>query len=395
MKLKGYKEKICVVSLASALLLSGCGFLPETEENRVAPIAQTLEQAYFEQVEVTSADISSKFEMGVSYKTKKVESLYFSVDDVRVETAYFKEGDAVKEGDLLVEGNSSQLKDSIAGYEESVNELTNSVNYYAKLVEIEESRKMIYAQYGVAFDDTNLVSYQESLDSETKLLNVSKLQLEEAQEKLENLRVYSPIDGTLSYVASPSRWQILNKGDIAASVIQDEERITTTGSLNEYIEVGGTYDCEVVTETYVFDENSEQDVFFGKENVQTVIENVMIEVTCKSIDCVNEESGVYEFVFVPVDSSVLSGVDHIPQCKVVVVLETVENATVVPKDVLISTSEGYAVYLEAEDGSRTIHNVEVGITENNMVQIISGLEVGQTVIGERINEEESREENRK
>lgn len=394
MNLLGFKKKIGLTLIISSMLLSGCSFMPETEEVRVAPVAQSLEQVYFEQVEVTKESISSKFEMIANYKTKKIQSMCFEVDNVIVANTYFEVGDTVKEGDILVEADSTSLKESIDYYISEISEREKTIAYYEKLVEIEEGRKNIYAQYGITYDDTNLVSYQETVDSETKLLNVSKIQLDEAYKKLDQIRIYAPFDGTVTYIVEPNRWQTLRRSDIAATVVQSDERIYSSSTLNDYIEVGGIYSCEVTTEKYEYTDNSNENPFANVE-VKTITDTFFIEVKCISIECVNEESGNYEYIFTAVDPSLIADVDNIPQCKIVVLLETVEGATVLPKDVLIKTSEGHAVYLQAEDGSRTIQNVEVGIIEGNKAQIISGLEPGQIVIGNKITEENGKEANKK
>ena len=47
---------------------------------------------------------------------------------------------------------------------------------------------------------------------------------------------------------------------------------------------------------------------------------------------------------------------------------------------MIKSADGYVVYVQEDNGNRSLKNVEVGIIASDTVEIKSGLELGETVL---------------
>ncbi|MBQ8765508.1 MAG: hypothetical protein IJZ16_01770, partial [Clostridia bacterium] len=74
---------------------------------------------------------------------------------------------------------------------------------------------------------------------------------------------------------------------------------------------------------------------------------------------------------------------YIHKSHIVFELSSVEDVLCIPEDALITTSDGYAVYMISEDGSKRIQNVEVGIIAEGYAEIKSGLEITDQVVTDR------------
>lgn len=397
MKIKGCKEKVLSALLIGLIVMTtGCGFLPETEENRVAPIAKTVEDQPIYYVDVIESDLTEILEVSVDVNKVEAVSLGFGRDNVKVEKVYAKKGDTVKAGDVLVEADTEQILENIAIYEDDVTSLTEEVEYYSSLVDIEEQKKQVYAKYGQTYDETLLTEYSEELEYYEQLLNVANLQYWEEQEKLDECRIYAPFDGVIGEIVSVSGSDedVLMGYEYAVSIYKEDLFVSTMTKSEEYFEIGETYTC---TYTY-YEEQLEEGVVFNPgmtnndESEQSLITD-SFEVVCSSIECKNEYTGVHEIRFTPVDAMVELP-DYIFTSKIIFELSSVQNAICIPSDALITTSEGYAVYVISEDGSRKIQEVEIGIKTDEYTEIKSGLELTDQVITNRevVSEEDKKSE---
>ena len=385
MKIKGCKTKVLsALLICSVVMTTGCAFLPETEENRVAPIAKTVEEQPIYYVNVIKSDLTETFEVSVDVNQVELVTLGYGRDNVKVEKVYVKSGDSVKEGDILVEADSDKIIENIALYESNITELTKEVEYYTSLVDIEEQKKLVYEKYGQTFDETLLDEYTDTLESYSQSLNVATLQYYEEQEKLNECRIYAPFDGIIKEIVSVSDEDsdLLTKWDAAAKIAREGLYVSTITKSEEYFEIGKTYTC--IYSYYKNEFTGQNDYKDSTKNNQQEMELVTdsFEVECTSIECKNESTGTYELRFSLVDSSIeLPGYIH--KSHIVFELSSVEDVLCIPEDALITTSDGYAVYMISEDGSKRIQNVEVGIIAEGYAEIKSGLEITDQVVTDR------------
>lgn len=385
MKFTGIKPKLAAAVLMSAVLSSvGCGLLPEKEENRVAPIAGSIEETQFEYADVIQADVAEVYKVPLAYTSNESTSLYFEADGVRVDTVYVSAGDIVKKGDLLLEGDNEKIKEEIDTLNESIAEYNNSIAYYTALVEAEKERKLICAQYAVSYDNTVLSEYEEMLDGCQKGLNVANMQLNEAVSRLESYRIYAPYDGTVGFVAQSSAHETVSSYEAVATVLRGDTFFYTTTAETEYFEIDGIYTCnyQYITENFTDYGTQEDEEVINKNNreetgIEVSVNSDTVEVKCVSIECKNEATGVYEIRFQPLGEMKCEAPREMD---ISFEIASAENVLCVPKGVLIKTNDGYAVYVLNEDGSRRVQSVEIGIISDSLAEVRSGLSLGDRVI---------------
>ena len=105
----------------------------------------------------------------------------------------------------------------------------------------------------------------------------------------------------------------------------------------------------------------------------------MIEVECTSIELINENTGSYSCKFKP-----LSSVD-IPSDKSIngrISIQTgdAKDVLYIPTKALIKSGDDYVVYVQNDNGERSIRKVEVGVLADDVTEIQSGLELGDVVL---------------
>lgn len=398
MKKQNYKKVVCYTLLCvSMLTCSGCGFGSEKEVNRVAPIAQSMEEDFFTFVDVVSTDISDTVTLTLKTNRNRVESLHFSGFDVKIIKSNFEVGDSVKEGDVLLESDASAIEAEINNINSQIDDCNEQLEYYTSLAELETSKQSVCSKYGIEFDDATLTDYNKKITELNDSLNVLNIQLEEMNWELYATKLYAPFDGIVGYIAPASQANdVVNSSfvsgdpDIVATIYMEEATFNCVISENhEYFEVGEEYTLD-----YELIEGEMNDWFFwgqGGDYVPTTISKQM-KVKCTSKEAANENSDAYQLVFKPSDE--VEDFSRIYTAEINMVLETKSNATCISKDALVSTSEGYAVYVLNEDGSRSIKNVEIGLESDTYVEILSGLEIGEQVISEKVSAEEENEKER-
>jgi multidrug efflux pump subunit AcrA (membrane-fusion protein) len=102
-------------------------------------------------------------------------------------------------------------------------------------------------------------------------------------------------------------------------------------------------------------------------------------VKCTSIEATSELNSTYRIEFDYVSGATeLSG--NSIKGAINIVLDEADNVITIPKSALLKSGDGYAVYMENDDGSRRIQDVEVGVISSKLAEIKSGLEVGDCVI---------------
>lgn len=382
---KNRRKLAAAVMLSAALSTVGCGLLPEKEETRVAPIADSLDEMQFEYVDVIQADVTEVYKVPLSYNSNDSISLFFGENGVRVSAVYVSKGDIVKKGDLLLEGDNEKIKEEIETLNQSIAEYNNNIAYYTAMIEAETEKKLICAQYAITYDNTVLSGYEDMLDACQKSLNVAKMQLDEASLKLENYRIYAPYDGKIGYVAQVSVYETVSSYEAVATVLKGETYFYTTTDDPDYFQVDGVYTCNYdysEEQVSVSGTGEDEDGVINKNNRESISIDVFdysdtVEVKCTSIECKNESTGVYEVRFQP-----LGEMKSIAPTDMSISFEiaSAENVLCVPKKVLIKANDAYAVYLLNEDGSRKVQTVEVGIVSDSLAEVQSGLSLGDRVI---------------
>jgi hypothetical protein len=76
------------------------------------------------------------------------------------------------------------------------------------------------------------------------------------------------------------------------------------------------------------------------------------------------------------DNSLRTGMS----CKAEIIIAQYENTVYIPVQAVLQVGGKPTVFVVNEDGSYTERNVEIGLDDNNMVRIVSGLKEGEVVL---------------
>ncbi len=95
--------RIIPVALAAICLLSGCRFLPPEETVPEIPVVQDTEKTVYQQVRVQRGDLVVKQEVSCQYVASQTQVLSFAISGERIAAVYVREGQTVKNGELLAE----------------------------------------------------------------------------------------------------------------------------------------------------------------------------------------------------------------------------------------------------------------------------------------------------
>ncbi len=375
-------QAVTVLCALTSLIATSCSLVSQ-EEHKKAPIAQTLDEDAYSYVYASLGDVIKSDSVEVSYASSKVYKMTYKSSSFVVSKTYFSKGDEVKKGDLLVEcdpydsyGKPMNLQDTVDELTKEYETYTSQIEYYSSLASLEEQKEKIYISYNQTFDTTNLDYYNKMVEDITKDLNVTTYELEEKQELLDACKIYAPADGTIGYIAQVSKWDTLAAGETAVSVLEADSEIYAITAKPEYFTVDEEYNVTFSIVNYV--NNDEQ---IGKDMKERDTETSTSEmvVKCTSIEATSELNSTYRIEFDYVSGATeLSG--NSIKGAINIVLDEADNVITIPKSALLKSGDGYAVYMENDDGSRRIQDVEVGVISSKLAEIKSGLEVGDCVI---------------
>lgn len=352
-------QRIACLCLTAALLLCGCGILPEEEELRTAPIVSSMEEEYFRTEEVKTGDVVERIEVYCYYRKQNTAEYGFPVVDenTTLEGIYVQEGDKVKAGTLLAELGLGSFDDEVGEKQAAYDELSKQVGYYETLLELEKERQSLAEQYGREFDDGTLSAYEEQLDGLRDQLHIAELALEEVKQELGNRQLVAEFDGVVTYVKKFNGWEWLRSGETVVTVESEDAGFVCSTDKGEFFSEGD--EVNVTTDVGVYEAKVTQ--LTEREDGKT---NLVMEVQNPDKKLVLQLRGSVDFV-----------------------LNSAENVTYVPYAALRKMGDQYAVYVVNDDGLREIRYVEVGLlvsgsltADENRVEILSGVEPGETVI---------------
>jgi len=322
----------CVTLLASA----GCSYLlPAEEEPLAPPLVETSEISYVT-VEVERGDVINQVKRNGSLRSSESMSPMFENQGGRLAEIVAHYGDEVKEGDILL-----RLINTDVEYAYQVAE----INY--KIATLNYEKQIGYA-YG---DAKTIMEYQYQLQT---------MEYERTKAAYENTILRAPMDGVVSYMASLAVGDVLEAYKIYYTIADpDDLELVVTGD--------ASYD------------------FISGRDVTVVIKEKEYEgkvLTTPADDPEYKASGnkaisaraVIEVKGVPKELWTIGR-----DCSVYMIKESRENVLTLPSNAI--RTYGSRTYVQVlEDGVKVEKDVELGLTTNSTVEILSGLDEGEVVI---------------
>jgi multidrug efflux pump subunit AcrA (membrane-fusion protein) len=307
--------KYGVILLFIVIIASGCAMFPQEEEILAPPLVKP-EEEVFELYTVTRKDISRLVQATGTLISSEEQTVFFENHGVRLDDILVEPGDNVASGDLLASGESGRLEEQI------------------KLHTIDV----------------------EILEIDLRFLNEANIVLDSLKEQLNQMRLTSPVEGIVTYVAD------FRQGD---TVDPFHPVVTVANPLELQIRYQGVSVMPVRTgmnaKVTYRGEEYQGEVVMAPDSPrlgQETINRDEIRIMVKNL---------------PKDAQMGNSID------IEIIIQHKEDALVIPRRAL-QRFMGETTVLVMDNGAKRELNVEVGIETSTEVEIISGLYEGQSVI---------------
>lgn len=341
-----------------------CGFaiflIPEEEALPVAPVIIEYEEVVYETATVKEGDVVEIASLTCKYSATTVADLFFAEEGYEIQEILVSPGDFVEVGTLIGQLNMEDLEAQLASYEATIAQLELEMKQVKEKYNLAYNQQVAYletlGEEAVALAQTpeeKAATYMDQIEELEDELWIESLRVEEVNEKILQRQIYSTISGTVTYVKTLEEGEVSNKISKIVSIIDEESCVfKVTSSYEDLFELGETTEIEVEDEYY--------SVFVAE------------------IDTENAQKGSYVYYF-QLENPTMELADG-DYGKLQVVLEEQLDVLYLPENAIRQSKGEDVVYYINEDGIRDIKYVEVGLSANDMVEIISGLELGDTVI---------------
>jgi len=368
------------------LSVSACGLFPEEQEVLAPPLVEPEEVTYITEDAVTGYIENSITCVGTLVPVNSENSI-FRYTSGRLKKIHVASGDKVKKGDLIAELLTDNLESGIKLQKLTVEMKRNDLDNAGKTYEIEleqeqskqrkledeyemmnsvsesYSKKEIDAALEEA--DSHKASIEKFIVNNNSQLQMKALDLEAAEIRLSDLdkqlaesRLTASIDGIVTYISSLKEGDAVDAYTTIARVADPAEK---------YLEYKGK-------DAYEFKVGGEVELEADGNKFPGVV--VMIPSTAPS-----EESEKYKDTVRIKPIGVPDGMEIGKTMKIRMVLESKDNALILPKNAVHSSAGNYIVYT-LENGIRVEKYVKKGIESGTMVEITEGLKPGEKVIVE-------------
>ena len=317
-------------------------------------------------IKVVTGDVADQYDLAIAdirdvqligtiactYAQLREDSLKFDIDGYRVRNVFVKEGQDVKEGDLIAELDVSRVETEIFNMEAELRELELSVRQTGEMIDFYDSRinssayslaaKEEYIMSKEACEE-ELISYRTQIEYDTK-------QLEKDRDIIEHSKLYSTMDGTVSWIRESIMDWTSNKNSSVFTIIDASVCAfqATDSKAVEYLKVG---------------DRSEIILGNGATYPATVIS-------------VDPETFKIIFELDEPDFSISVGT----RGTINQVLDSREQVLSVPRMTVFNTDEYYYVFKLSDTGVRELQKIEVGLVGTDYVEVLSGLELHSSVI---------------
>lgn len=346
-----------VLTLAMAVLLQGC--LPKEEVLPDAPVIKTTAIKEYKKAEVMRGDIIESVTIDCTYTALYKEDLKFSIGGVAIDHIYVKEGDRVNKGDILADLVMDDTQSKIEEYTDNL-ELLNlnlqnlrelkelAVSSLKKLSAIEGYTKSIGEQYA-----RDIAGYDNDMEKLTDSIYIVQKRLDTAKKDLSNHRILAGMDGMVSFVSGYKSRELSNKETTLITLYNPDEMLfLAEGDNVDYLTPG------------------------KKVTVKMYLENVEAKVLTP--DGKEKYAGRKEYYLKAIKEPGRLQMEE--RGEITLILKEAKDVLFLPTVAVHEENGAFVVYVEDADGFKSVKEIKTGFTAERKIQILSGLEEGDSVI---------------
>lgn len=354
------KRKILVICTIMAVSLLGCGQTAQTDMEIVLEQEEDNSQ-FYATVEVTYGDVLSTQKINCSYSPTVQKDYFFGIDGKMVAQASVKKGDLVEKGQLLAALDEENLEKEIARLEHDIAALELNLQHLKESKALDlENADILYSYTAKSNQDKkNLTKnkklieerYNDSIEDLEDQLTICKMEYERSKTEWEDGRIYSDLDGVVSYC----------KDYLTQSVSAKDEKVFSVSDLDSCLFV-----VEDMTYADYFKSGCTYNVDYSLSGLSggCAVEPYKIDTW--------EDKMYFALCEEEILDAGLSGT-------ITIELETKENVLCVPVSALHQSEDADFVYV-LRDGIKTMQYVSLGLIGSQKAEIISGLSEGELVI---------------
>lgn len=324
---------LSIVSLSLLLMLGMVGCSQEQQAGAFTPPPMPAETAVVE-----AKTVVDRFDAVGTIEAINAVTIVSEIDGL-VKAIPFEEGASIREGELIVQMDDSQLKADLARTEA-----------------IRDQQKVTFDRVK-ELSDRGAVAPQE-YDNALANLKVAQANVDLAQARLAKTRIVAPFDGVIG-ARKISPGAFLRAGDAIADLVQlSHLKVTFSAPERFYSQIKRR--AEVAVSTTAYRDHSVNGTI-------EVIEPMVDPVTrsAKIIAHINNP----EYRFRPGMSA-----------NIAAVLSSRDNALLVPDEAIFAEGDQMLVFVVKPDSTVTRTPIKIGSRQPGSVEILSGLEVGQSVV---------------
>ena len=336
-----------LTTLLIITLLTAC--LPVEEPVLPPPILTIPESAMYRTVPVFVGDVVSYREVNAAFVPAREEVLSFPMNGILIKEIFVREGDVVREGDIIAELERGPF---IASLEQTENDI-NWARLDLRQLEEQHNLNLLEAEItGVHLDMSAYLTRRDNLIYQLDILEINK---DYYEYEINRRVIRSPMDGV---VISAVRHQ---EGDRTVA----DQRIASIGDQSLAVFIVRGQDADLVNYGDVFEVTIRRELYTGEVVDPEVFGIQRAEGENEAYIAIQ---GVGQHSFTSRDYGMFR-----------VILDIREDVMYLPHNAIKSANARIFSYVY-EDGLRVIKDIEVGLRGNNAVEILNGLEPGEQVI---------------
>ncbi|HWT76813.1 MAG TPA: biotin/lipoyl-binding protein [Mobilitalea sp.] len=363
--MKNYRNQkhLYALLMIFAITASGCSLAPKEEVLPDAPVIPTSAIKEYQKAKVIRGDIIDSVTIDCTYKAFQTEELKFRISGLPIDHVYVEEGDYVKAGDVLADLEMSDISRQIGDRTDNLELLNLRLTHQNELrqLAISNQKKLkSITGYDSQLDskyNQEISGYDHAIAKLKDDLYIEQERLDQLKEDVKNHQIIAGMDGIVSFVASHQNGDTSDKGTKFITIYDPNTMVfVTDGTNSEQFTKGQKVDITVSGVVY-------PGVVISPEGLT-------------SQDSKSTDKGA---VYLEVDNSGTQ-LHKDDQGEITLIRNELKDILYLPVSAVHDDNGKTIVYVEDDGGFKSIKEVETGMKADRKVEIISGLNEGDSVI---------------
>lgn len=346
-----------------ALTTSGCGLAPKEEVLPDAPVIQEIAVEGYKMVEVMRGDMIETVTVEATYTAFRLAKLGFDITGIRYDHMYVDQGDHVKAGEVLADLVMQNILQQMKDRKVTIDMLM------MKIAQAEETRSLaIEAQYQLTnvpdVEERLILQYENEIQNHDKTISrlmdelyIEEKRLSQQEEDVRKRQIIAEFDGVISYVYDYGQWEMSDREKNVITMFDPDTMVFVTNGKNSELFIPG----------------KKVDIVSGDMTYQAIVLSPEELAEVESID----PAGNAVYLRIEDENNLLQNGDR---GKITFVLQEKKDTLYLPETAVREEHGIQIVYVEDEGGFKSVKEVKTGMNLSGRIEIISGLNEGDSVI---------------